>query len=173
MYRPSMYNMHDESMFRFAELFNECPVCKEVEMRPNEKETYDNDGVFVNVGTGIRIGFDWEYRDKYFANCKFRFSSLGQYERKISKNSIQLSIQCDSTQTGIAVAWHRDWLKEMQEKRSLATDYDTKEQGVIRYTSKFRIYSYQEVSSFKQMISRAMQTGVYSAEVFMPMKKRG
>ena len=68
MYRPSMYNMHDDSMFHFAELFNTCPLWKEIEMRPNEKETYDNDGTFINVGTGIRIGFDWEYRDRYFAN---------------------------------------------------------------------------------------------------------
>lgn len=166
MYRPSMYNKHDESMFRFAELFNTCSGSNKIEMHPNEKESYDNDGIFTDIETGIQIGFDWEYRDKYFANCKFAFSSLGQYERKIRKPSIQLSIQCDSTQTGIAVAWHKDWMKEMQETRSLATDYVTKEQGVIRYTNKFKIYSYQDISSFKEMVERAMQTGIYSAEIF-------
>lgn len=166
MYRPSMYNKHDESMFYFAELFNTCSVREEIEMRPNTKETYDNDGIFVNISAGIKIGFDWEYRDRYFTNCKFAFPTLGQYERKIRKSSIQLSIQCDSTQTGIAVAWHNDWMREMRETRSLATDYEEKEQGIIRYTNKFKIYSYQEIGSFKQMISRAMQTGIYSSDVF-------
>ena len=30
MYRPSMYNKHDESMYAFVELFNNCKVCKEL-----------------------------------------------------------------------------------------------------------------------------------------------
>lgn len=31
MYRPSMYNKHDESMYAFVELFNNCKVCNDVE----------------------------------------------------------------------------------------------------------------------------------------------
>lgn len=30
MYRPSMYNKHDESMYAFVELFNNCKVCNDV-----------------------------------------------------------------------------------------------------------------------------------------------
>lgn len=43
MYRPSMYNKHDESMYAFVELFNNCKVCNDVIMKPNDEETYGND----------------------------------------------------------------------------------------------------------------------------------
>ena len=48
MYRPSMYNKHDESMYTFAELFNNCKVCNDVIMKPNDEETYGNDGYFIH-----------------------------------------------------------------------------------------------------------------------------
>ena len=48
MYRPSMYNKHDESMYAFVELFNNCKVCNDVIMKPNDEETYGNDGYFIH-----------------------------------------------------------------------------------------------------------------------------
>lgn len=110
MYRPSMYSKHDETMNNFAEQFNRIKAYSELLMKPNPEETYDNDGYFVNTMTNCQIGFDWEYRDKYFSNCRLQFDSLGQYERKLRKDSIQIALQCDSTETGIAVGWHEDWL---------------------------------------------------------------
>lgn len=166
MYRPSMYTKHDETMLNFAERFNKSPVCRNIEMRPNPSETFDNDGVFVDTNTNRTIGYDWEYRDRYFENCRLAFESLGQYERKLKKPSIQLSLQCDSTETGIAVGWHEDWLKEEKEKRALRTDSSWKEDGTIRYTTSFKIYSFAQMDSFKRMIFRAMQLQVYSAEIF-------
>lgn len=171
MYRPSMYDKHDESMFCFADKFNKCKICRDVVMIPNEEETFDNDGWFVNVSNDIRIGFDWEYRDKYFSNCKLQFDTLGQYERKLRKSSIQIAIQCDSTETGIAVGWHEDWLKETKEKRMLHTDYKSKESGNTRYTDKYIIYRYEEIDQFKQMINMAMRLGVYSYKIFEMMKR--
>lgn len=135
-------------------------------MRPNPEETYDNDGEFVNVRTGEKIGFDWEYRDKYFENCKFRYNSLGQYERKLRKPSIQISLQCDSTETGVAVGWHQDWLIEKKEHIELSTDYSVKEKGTTRYTTKFKIYPYENIGEFKKMIAYAMEHKIYSSEVF-------
>ena len=35
-------------------------------------------------------------------------------ERKLRKDCIQIAIQCDSTETGIAVGWHEDWLCNLQ-----------------------------------------------------------
>lgn len=166
MYRPSMYNKHDDTMLKFAEIFNQSPVCRNIEMRPNPEETYDNDGIFIDVNTNSFIGYDWEYRDRYFANCKLDFESLGQYERKLKKPSIQISLQCDSTETGIAVGWHEDWLQEEREKRALRTDSSRKENGSTRYTTKFRIYSFEQVDSFKNMVARAMQMRIYSSEIF-------
>lgn len=170
MYRPSMYDKHDESMLRFADKFNQCNAYQDVVMRPNEEETFDNDGYFVNTSNNIKIGFDWEYRDKYFTNGKLQFKTLGQYERKLRKSSIQISIQCDSTETAIAVGWHEDWLKEAQEKRRLDTDYKVKENGSTRYTDKYVIYRYEEIDQFKQMLSMAMQLGIYSYKIIELMK---
>ncbi|MCM1192506.1 MAG: hypothetical protein NC123_01290 [Butyrivibrio sp.] len=166
MYRPSMYKKHDETMLNFVQLFNSSPVCENIEMRPNEEETYDNDGIFIDVRTNRSIGYDWEYRDRYFANCKLAFDSLGQYERKLKKRSIQIALQCDSTETGIAVGWHADWLEEARENRALKTDSAQKEDGTIRYTDKFKIYSFKDVDSFKEMVADALRLGVYSSEIF-------
>ena len=98
MYRPSMYNKHDESMYAFVELFINCMVCYDVIMKPNDEETYGNDGYFIH-SNGQKIGYDWEYRDRYFSNCRLQFDTLGQYERKLSLDCIQIAIQCDSTET--------------------------------------------------------------------------
>lgn len=56
MYRPSMYNKHDETMLKFVEKFNGSLVCKNIEMRPNKVETYDNDGIFIDIYTNQSIG---------------------------------------------------------------------------------------------------------------------
>ena len=170
LYRPSLYDKHDETMNRFAEMFNRLEIYRNIIMRPNPVETFDNDGVFIDIETNRSIGYDWEYRDRYFAYCKLAFESLGQYERKIKKPSIQLSLQCDSTVTGVAVGWHEDWLNEEREKRSLKTDYSKKEKGTLRYTTNFRIYSFEELDSFKHMVATAMRLQLYSSKIFEMME---
>lgn len=166
MYRPSMYNKHDETMFRFAEKFNQSPVCKNIKMCPNPEETFDNDGKFMDVNTNRSIGYDWEYRDNHFAHCKLAFNSLGQLERKLRKPSIQLSLQCDSTETGIAVGWHEDWLQEERESRLLSTDSAEEEKGSVRYTTHFKIYSFDQIDTFKNMVASAVSLQIYSSEIF-------
>lgn len=161
-----MYDKHDETMFNFAEKFNNSPVCGHIEMRPNQVETFDNDGIFIDINTNNSIGYDWEYRDRYFAYCELSFDSLGQYERKLRKPSIQLALQCDSTETGIAVGWHEDWLQEEKERRRLKTDFSYKENGAIRYTTHFQIYSFDQVDSLKNMIASAMRLRIYSSKIF-------
>lgn len=166
MYRPSKYNKHNESLENFAKLFNDEQSAKHIVMEPIDEETYDNDGKFVNIKTGEEIGFDWEYRDRYFSNGVFSFDSLGQYERKLIKKSIQLSIQCDNTQTAILVAWHEDFLLENKVKIGLATDSPRKQYGGVRYTKRFKIYSYQEIKEFKKMIEKAFTSGDLNASIF-------
>lgn len=172
MYRPSMYDKHDETMLNFAEKFNKSPVCRNIEMRPNPVETYDNDGIFIDINTNRLIGYDWEYRDRYFEHCKLKFKSLGQYERKLRKPSIQIALQCDSTETGIAAGWHEDWLREERERRALRTDSLWKENGYIRYTTRFKIYSFDQIDSFKNMIASALQLQMYSSEIFEMMSEK-
>ncbi|MBQ9277576.1 MAG: hypothetical protein IJ224_02970 [Lachnospiraceae bacterium] len=166
MYRPSKYDKHNETMEQFAKMFNDSKVCPNVKMRPNEEETYDNDGIFIDVETGEYIGFDWEYRDKYFSNGKLSFKEIGQYERKIKKPSIQLALQCDSTVTSVAAAWHNDFYNEDIETKSLSTDYAEKQIGDVRYTKKYKIYSFNEIDKFKHMVSRAIKKQLFSFEVF-------
>ena len=172
MYRPSMYNKHDETMNKFADLFNNCGVCENIEMRPNPEETFDNDGIFIDIETNEVIGYDWEYRDRYFAYCKLAFPTLGQYERKLRKSSIQISLQCDETETGIAVGWHEDWLEEERKRVSLKTDYAKREYGGTRYTDKFKIYSYDEISEFKSMIAQAMRMKIYAYKIIEYMSEK-
>ena len=172
MYRPSMYDKHDETMLNFAEKFNKSSVCRNIEMRPNPVETYDNDGIFIDINTNRSIGYDWEYRDRYFAYCKLAFESLGQYERKLRKPSIQIALQCDSTETGIAVGWHEDWLQEERERRALRTDSSWKENGSTRYTTRFEIYSFDQIDSFKNMVGSAMRLQLYSSKIFEMMSEK-
>ena len=61
---------------------------------------------------------------------------------------------------------------EIQEKRRLDTDYNLKENGSIRYTDKYLIYSYEEIDKFKEMISMAMSKGIYSSKIFEMMSDK-
>ena len=163
MWRPSKYDISQDSLIRFAHKFNE--ISNEIECLPNSEETYDNDGYFCYLGSEY-IGFDWEIRDSYFENGKFSFNTLGQYERKLVKPSIQLSVQCDKNQAAILVAWHSDFLRENQEIIPVSTDYQEKQSCPVRYTSHFRIYTYNNLGDFAKMLKRAIVNNQLSHEVF-------
>ncbi len=169
MYRPSMYNKHDITLANFAQLFNHCPDFPNITIHPNQAETFTNDGYIIDANSGQRLGFDWEFRDKYFANCTFKFNTLGQYERKLTKPSIQLSLQCDSTETGVAVGWHEDWLRENKIQRSLSTD-TVDEFGTIRYTKNFKIYAYSDIALLKSMLQAAFTRQCYNQQSFYILK---
>ncbi len=128
-------------------------------MKPKEKEDFQCDGYFVNKNTGEKIGYDWEMRDRYFENGNFKFATLGQYERKISKDDIEISLQADSTQTAVAVAWHNDFKSNNVLNRSLSTDTEYKQQGQTRETSKFWIIMYEDVAILKKILHYAFETG--------------
>lgn len=156
MYRASMYDKHDTSMKKFVDLFNNSSAYPNLTMEPITEETFLDDGNIVDTATNQSIGFDWEYRDKYFSNGKFQFSTLGQYERKIVKPSIKISLQCDSTETAVAVAWHEDWMLEDITKLRLSTD--THDQfGKVRYTKYFKIYLYENITELKKMLNHAFE----------------
>lgn len=139
-------------------------------MCPIDDETFIDDGEFIDDESGNKFSFDWEYRPKYFESGVFMFDSLGQYERKIIKPSIQLSIQCDSNFTAIAVAWHEDFKKENVRLISLDTDYKYDQLGKIRYTKKFKIYPFTQMNNFKEMINRSLSTGVMNSTIFGEMR---
>lgn len=165
MYRPTMYSKHDESLKKFSINFNSCKDLKHIIIKPNQFESFDNDGEIINLISSQKIGFDWEYRDRYFSNGVFQFDSLGQYERKIKKTSIQLSLQCDSTETSVAFAWHEDWGQEMRTQMHLLTD-STKQKGIVRYTKKYKIIFYKDISDLKKIIDRAFKLNAFNHTSF-------
>lgn len=166
MYRSSLYQKSDETLKNFSRIFNMDKSYPHLRFIPNRTETYDNDGIIYNELTGTFIGFDWEYRERYFSNCNFQFETLGQYERKLIKPSIQLAVQCDATETGIAVGWHEDWLKENQKNLNLLTDNEEKQYGTVRYTKKFKVYSYENLEKFKEMLDNAFNNSKFNSESF-------
>lgn len=165
MYRSSKYKLSEESLKLFAELFNRESEFNHIRIYPIEEETYVDDGYIKNELTGQKIGFDWEIRDKYFENGIFAFNTLGQFERKIIKPSIELSLQCDKNQTAVIVAWHQDWKKENPEVMRLSTDRE-EQVGKVRYTRYFKVYKYSDISKLKEMISKAFQTCKFDHSAF-------
>lgn len=165
MYRGSLYDKSQSSMERFADAFNSIDLYPNITWQCIKEETYDNDGYFLNIAKGNTIGFDWKIRDRYFNNGHFQFDTLGQFERKLKKPTIQLSIQVDKQETAILVAWHKDFLEEEKQSAELATDASLsgtghKQSGEVRYTSHFKIYTLEEFRAFKAMINRAFQEGI-------------
>ncbi|MFQ6613245.1 MAG: hypothetical protein ACE5D1_00235 [Fidelibacterota bacterium] len=166
MKRPSMYPHHESSLKKFTDLFNKQRDGLSLVMQIYQTENYRDDGVIVDTRTGKRITFDWEKRDRYFKSGKFRFPTLWQFERKIKKDEIGLSLQCDSNETAVLVAWHRDWLKEPMKTRRLLTDGPGKETAQVRETRHFKIYLYSEMDRFRRMLVRALKTGRFDHSVF-------
>ncbi len=166
MKRPSMYDKHESSLKQFSDLFNAQEDKYPLVMQIYQTENFRDDGVIVDTKTGKRVTFDWEIRDKYFRSGKFRFPTAGQFERKLKKDEIGLSLQCDSNETAVLVGWHEDWLKEYPKTISLSTDSSKRERGKIRYTANFKIYSYKNVLMFREMLTRALRKSTYNHSVF-------
>ena len=97
MKRPSMYNRHEANLKAFVEKFNNVKDDLRLVMQIYNTENFRDDGVIVDTKTGKRITFDWEIRDRYFTSGKFVFKELGQFERKLRKGEIGLSLQCDQS----------------------------------------------------------------------------
>lgn len=171
MKRPSLYDCSQNSLLQFANWFNSIPEFPNIGMYANEKETFDNDGCFYDRQSLKFIGFDWEIRARYFNNGRFPYSTLGQFERKITKQSIQLSIQAAEDMSAIAIAWHNDYMDQKLEKPHLATDKsvllnEAKEEDRVRYTTRFKVYGMHELNEFKRMLNYAFTNSVYNAKAF-------
>lgn len=166
MKRPSLYQQHEDTLKHFTDIFNNTKDGIPLVMQVYHTENFRDDGVIVNTKTGKRVAFDWEYRDRYFKSGIFRFKTLGQFERKIKKAEIGLSMQSDSDETAILIAWHQDFKREKEQKVTLKTDHNYREYGSVRYTNKFKIYKHIEITEFKRMVFRALKTDAYDHTVF-------
>lgn len=166
MQRPTFYSKHNKSLEKFANLFNSEKKYPRLRIEPIQEETFRDDGFIIDAHTNKRIGFDWEIRDRYFSNCHFQLPTLRQFERKIIKDEIDISIQCDSTETGIIVAWHEDFKMGKRFIQPSKTDFSHKENAWVRETNHFRVYSYENISDFKEMLIRAFVNNQYNHNSF-------
>ncbi len=166
MKRPGMYQQHEESLREFVEKFNGVKDGLPLVMQIYHTENFRDDGIIVDTRSGNRIVFDWEIRDKYFQSGQFRFPEVGQFERKLKKGEIGLSLQCDCDRTSVLAAWHEDWLREKPKKVALKTDYPQAEQAQVRYTPHFKIYPYSDLKALRAMLYKALRTGTFNHEVF-------
>lgn len=169
MHRPSAYDRSQETLVRlFVPGFHSVPVKRNIYCCPIVEETMLNDGCFVDAGTGNLFAFDWEIRKglQSFAPNDFPYPTLTEFARKFAaEKHTQLIIQCDNQQKYIAVAWREDFLNSNPAAHRVVADYG--KQNAIRYeTPHFKVYPLSDLTEFKIMVSRALETGTYNHSVF-------
>ncbi len=160
MYHPSKYDEHNKSLNKFSLLFNS--HSKEngnrLVVKINETETFRDDGYIFDSSNSTKLGFDWEKRVSYYINYGFPFEDFGQFERKIKKPEIKLSIQCSKNENGFCIAWHEDFLKEIQKNIGSKMENGRKEFTPKRFTKKFKEFSYDEINKFYSILLNAFDT---------------
>ena len=165
MYRASKYNISQASLEFFAKRFNEAPNYRNLEWRYINEESFVNDGYFIDVGTGKSLGYDWEIRDNYFENGRFKYNTIRQFDRKMKKASIQLSIQGDRDCMAFIAVWHNDLRRNPSFIQKSKTDYGY-ENAVVWETNLFQLYRLEEIDQFKDMINYALVNNIYDYRAF-------
>ena len=168
MYRASAYEKSQSTLLEFASKFNSSDSYPNLYCCPIIKETMLNDGCFVDVGAGKLFAFDWEIRTKLesFKPGEFRYSTLTEFERKFApEKHTQLFIQCDKQELYIAVAWREDFMKS-DIKRHLVTADNGKQNAERRETAQFKVFALNDLTDFKAMLNKAIQTNTFNHSVF-------
>lgn len=105
MYFPSTYNEHNQSLKRFINTFNEYSQQRGGRFTIKMKEEdFHSDGFIIDSKTKKEIVFDWEKRHSYYITYGFPFDTFGQFERKIKKSGIDMSIQCSKNENAFCIA---------------------------------------------------------------------
>lgn len=154
MYHPTKYQAHNDSLDNFLSKFNSVAEEKgnNLKMEVREQENFRDDGFIISNENGKSIVFDWEKRFSYYNTYGFPFKTFGQFERKIQKEEIELSIQCSKDESAFCFAWHEDFLKEkIQYIRSVTGDGRYENTGK-RFTEAFVELKYGELDVFHDII---------------------
>lgn len=168
MYHPDKYSHHNEALDRFCAAFNEASK-KEgglLFMKQSDIENFREDGEIVYLPTGAITLYDFEKRNKYYGTCGFTFPDFGQFERKIQKPEISLSIQCSKDEKCFCIAWHEDFKKEQIKYIGSVTGLGNKEFKGKRFTTAFKELKYSEIDKFYKMILKAFSGKVFNASCF-------
>ena len=164
MYHPKKYEDHEQSLKKFVDLFNKQSdgrICMSI----HKEENFRDDGVISDKKTGKQIPFDWEKRHSYYNTFGFPFDSFGQFERKILKPEVILSIQCSKDESAFCIAWHSDFLKEEMKKIDSIKENGSYENKGKRFTRKFKEYSYKDIGHFNNSLKQAFDKNKFNYEV--------
>jgi hypothetical protein len=170
MYHPQKYTAHNEALGRFCHAFNTMAAtqAQPVSMEPSAYENFRDDGKITHHLSGKVILYDFEKRNSYYNCCGFPFKEFGQFERKIDKPEILLSIQSCRDEQCFCIAWHEDFKKEEIRYIGSATGSGRKEHSGKRFTLKFRELRYSEMDIFYEILLRAFAYDRYNALSFGP-----
>lgn len=169
MYHADKYKESNDSLKRFCDVFNatSAKLGGEIIFDISQKENFRDDGKIIYKPTNEIILFDWEKRHTYYGTCGgFNFKTFGQFERKMRKVEIRLSIQCSTDEKCFIIAWHDDFKKEAVETVGSVTASGSKEYDGKRFTTKFKEISYQEMEIFYNILSKAFVSKNYDATTF-------
>lgn len=173
LYHPDKYKKHNQALKTFVDGFNAIASSKgsEIEMYIQNIENFRDDGGILFKKDNIQILYDFEKRFKYYDSCgNFVFYSLGQFERKIRKEEIKLSMQCSTDEKCFLIAWHDDYVKEEKKKIGSATADGSKEYDGKRFTKDFIELSYDQFDKFYDILLYAFKNNSFNKNSFSVLK---
>ena len=168
MYHPEKYIHHNKALDNFCALFNEAAakVGDLLHMKPSAIENFREDGEIFYKPQNTRILYDFEKRFSYYDNYKmFKFDTFGQFERKIQKPEISLSIQCSKNEDGFIIAWHEDYRQENIAYINSKTANGWERTGK-RFTKKYSELAYHEMERFYLILNKAFTENCFNASCF-------
>lgn len=169
MYYPKKYEEHNTALKNLIDMFNK--TAKKlgglIEMYFQEQENYRDDGGVIYKATNEKLLYDFEKRHQHYESCQqFAYPSLGQFERKIKKKEIKLSIQCSSDETCLLLAWHNDYQKEKAENIKSSTEDGEGETNSKRFTTDFIEINYKDMDVLYDIFLSAFQRKTFDKSVF-------
>lgn len=168
MYHPGKYDEHNKSLKRFVDKFNkvEEEISSDIVMEIHKHENFIDDAIIIDKKTDKKLSFDWEKRNTHYTDYGFPFKDFGQFERKIKKPKIELSIQCCKSENGFCIAWHSDFKKEKIKNIGSVTEKGDKEFNGKRFTKKFMELNYAEMEKFHKILRKAFDEDALNCESF-------
>ena len=173
MYHADKYESHNEALKKFIKAFNEVAknMGDKLEMYYQEIENFKDDGGIIYKPTEERILYDFEKRFSYYNSCgQFKFDTLGQFERKIRKSIIKLSIQCSKDEKCHMIAWHEDYVKEIKYNIGSVTASGSREYDGKRFTKDFIELTYKQFDVFYKILLYAFENNAFNKSSFQVIK---
>lgn len=168
MYHADKYQESNDSLKRFCDKFNaiSSTLGGLIVFDISQKENFRDDGKIIYQPDGRIILFDWEKRHSYYDGCnKFQFKTFGQFERKIKKREIELSIQCSKDECCFTIAWHEDFRREEMVNIGSKTTYGREYDGK-RFTKEFIEILYSELDKFYNILLKAFTSNKLDSSTF-------